>query len=112
MPDVPQLAFPIRVVSNQFVTVEQGSVEDVKSQVHVLALTPPGWFGHGPDDPVSGMGLAGQEHRQQGPDLAEIQRQISEHVPDAAAAVEEDTSALDDGLAKVGVRLRSEPARG
>ena len=108
MTDVPALAFPIRVIAGQFAQVKQGSVDDVKGQVHLLALTPAGWFGHGPADPLSSMGLADQAHRRGGPDVAEIERQIAEHVPDADAAVDTDPSALADGLGILGVRLRTE----
>ena len=112
MTDVPQLAFPVRVVAGQFVQVEQGGVDDVRGQVHLLALTPPGHFGHGPNDPLNSMGLADQAHRQHGPNLAEIDEQITQHVPDAKAALEEDLTALDQGLAKLNVRIRSEGSRG
>jgi hypothetical protein len=107
MTEIPQLSFPLRVVGDTFATVEQGSVADVRSQIHLLVRTPPGWFGHGPDDPLTDMGLGDQAHRKGGADAREIERQILAHVPNAEAVVAEDASALNDGLSVIGVRVGS-----
>lgn len=100
MPDIPQLAFPVRVVNGQLATVEQGSAEDAASQVHVLCLTPQGWLSSNPD-----LGLYEQAHLAGGADGPEIERQISEYVPDAQAAVEEDRDSLNPALSIIGVRI-------
>lgn len=100
MPDIPQLAYPVRVIGGQFATTEQGSPEDAISQIHLLCLTPPGWFAHAP-----AMGLTDQAHRAGSADIGEIERQIAEHVPDADAAVEADASRLNEALSAVGVRV-------
>lgn len=100
MPDIPQLAFPPRMVNGQLATVEQGSVADAAGQVHLLCLTPQGWLTSEPD-----FGLRNQAHLAGGADVAEINRQIASYVPDAEVAITEDPSALDEGLSIVGVRI-------
>jgi hypothetical protein len=105
VPDIPQLAFPIRVDGNQVAVIEQGSAVDVVGQVQVLCLTPPGWLTH--DDFVRGFGLADQSHRKGGADPGLIEDQIERYVPDAGAAVDERPDALNAALSLVGVRLAS-----
>ena len=101
MPDVPQqIAFPPRVINGRLAEVEQGSVEDVAGQVHLLCVTPRGWLTSVPE-----LGLSQQAHLAGGADLEEIQSQIATYVPDAEAAVDEDPSALNAGLETVGVRV-------
>lgn len=101
MPDTVQtLAFPVRVTGTTIAAVEQASIDDVTGQVHMLVLTPPGWF-----DSAPGFGLADQAHLPGGPDVGEIERQIAEHVPDAPAAVTERPDALNPALALVGVQI-------
>lgn len=101
MPDIPQqLAFPARVVNDRLVTVDQASIDDVVGQAYVLVLTPQGWLEGTPD-----FGLADQAHRAGGADHTEIERQLSEHVPDAVAAVTEQPDALNPALSLVGVKI-------
>lgn len=100
MPDIAQIAFPVRVVNGQVAVVEQGSVEDAASQVHVLVLTPQGWLSSNPD-----FGLYEQAHLAGGADGPEIERQIADYVPDAEAAVEEDRDSLNPALSVIGVRI-------
>ena len=103
MPDIPQLAFPIRVEGNHVAVVEQGSVDDIVGQVWTLCLTPPGWLTH--DDEVREFGLADQAHRQGGADASLIEQQITRFVPDAEVVVDEQPDALDPALSLVGVRI-------
>jgi len=103
MPDIPQLAFPIRAEGGQIATVEQGSADDVLAQVHVLCLTPPGWLTH--DDEVREFGLADQAHRQGGADVGLIETQIARFVPDAEAAVDERMEDFNGVLSIVGVKV-------
>lgn len=105
MTDIPQLAFPIRIEGHQVAVVEQGSVDDVVGQVHVLCLTPPGWLTH--DEDVREFGLQDQAHRMGGADAALISSQISRFVPDADAIVDEHPDALNPALSLVGVRIAS-----
>lgn len=100
MPEIPTIAFPPRVINGELATLEQGSGADVAGQVHLLCLTPQGWLSSIPD-----FGLAEQSHRAGGADLQELQRQIATYVPDADAALDEDPSALNEGLSVVGVRI-------
>lgn len=100
MPDIAQIAFPPRVVNGQLASVEQGSVEDITGQIHLLCLTPQGWLPSIPD-----FGLYPQQHLAGGADLTEIQRQISLYVPDAEDTIESDPASLNQALSIVGVRV-------
>lgn len=104
MPDGPQqIAFPPRLVNGQVLEIDQGTVEDVAGQVHLLCVTPYGWLTTTTE--ARDFGLANQAHLAGGADLDEITRQIDTHVPDAAELIEEDASALDAGLETIGVRV-------
>lgn len=98
MPD--QIAFPVTVVGGQLQTVEDGTDTEVGMEVEILCLTPQGWF-----PGLPGFGLADQAFRKGGADVAEIERQIAEWVPDAEATAEHDISALDAGLDRIGVKV-------
>jgi hypothetical protein len=101
MSDVPQqIAFPPRVIGGQLATVDQGDIDDIAGQVHLLCVTPRGWLAGVPD-----FGLSDQAHLTGGADVGEIERQIATFVPDAAAVLDEDPSALDAGLEVIGVRV-------
>jgi hypothetical protein len=102
VPDIPQIALPLRVANGTLVTVEQGSVDDARGQVLALAVTPPGWLTL--DDDARAFGLADQAHAEV-IDTDYIDQQIAEHVPDAAAVVFEQRDALDAELSLVGVRI-------
>lgn len=101
MGKISQIAFPPRIVNGQLATVDQGFVEDVAGQVHLLCLTPQGFFPPPHDD----FGLYDQAHLAGGADVDEIERQIAEYVPDAEAVIDEDPSALDAGLEVLSVRV-------
>lgn len=102
MPDQPQqLAFPPRVVNGRLLEVDQGDVDDVAGRVHLLCLTPQGYF----PPPLADLGLYSQAHLAGGADVGEIERQIAKYVPDAEAVVDEDPTALDAGLEVLGVRV-------
>jgi hypothetical protein len=102
VPDAPQqIAFPPRVINGRILEVDQGDIDDIAGQVHLLCLTPQGWFA----PPLEDLGLYDQAHLAGGADVQEIERQIGEYVPDAEAVVEEDPSALDVGLEVLGVRV-------
>jgi hypothetical protein len=104
MPNITQqLAFPVRVVNGRFVTIDQGSLDDVVGQAHVLVLTPRGWLDRLPD-----FGLADQAHRAGGADETEIERQLAEYVPDARTAVSEQPDAFNPALSLVGVQIRTD----
>lgn len=100
MTEIPQLALPLRLAGTRLAELEQGSRRDLQQRVAVLCLTPLGWLDNEP-----GFGLADQTFRKTGPDLPEIERQIATYVPEADALVTEDVSALNEGLARVGVRV-------
>lgn len=103
MPDVPQqFSVPFRFENGKPAVTEQGTSRELADRVTVLCHTPPGWL-----DGREGFGLADQRFRRGGADLLEIEQQITEWVPDAAKAVEQDLTALDEGLAFVGVQVRS-----
>lgn len=103
MPDIPQLAFPLRVDGHQVATVEQGSAADMVGQITVLCLTPPGWLTH--DDEVREFGLQDQAHREGGADASLIESQIARYVPEAQAAADEHPDAVNAALSLVGVRI-------
>jgi hypothetical protein len=101
MPD--QFRFPFQTINGQLATVDQDSTADVVGQAHALLLTPPGYFTRQPD-----LGLNDQAHRQGGPDVAEVQRQLDLYVPDAASVTEEDASRLGElpSVGAINVRVR------
>jgi hypothetical protein len=78
------LAFPLRVVGGQPVTVDSDSVEAVEDQVEIVLRTPRGTFEAQPEtglyDLVGAMGPIG-------PDLLEV---IAESVPNADMVAVED----------------------
>lgn len=103
MADIVQtLAFPVRLANNRIVTTDQASPADVQGQIHVMILTPPGWLDR---EPYDDFGLYDQAHLSGGADIAEVERQISEHVPDAVAAVSEDPAALNPALSLLRVQI-------
>lgn len=103
MPDIPQLAFPPKVIDGQFQTVEQGSTTDIVGQVHLLCLTPRGWFTQ--TDRDRDMGLYDQAHLKGGADMPEIARQIDTYVPDAQDTLDGQLDQLNPALAVVNVRI-------
>ena len=105
MPDVPTIAFPLRVVNGQLLEVEQGQAADVAGQVTILVHTPPGWLGLDEDDPAREFGLADQAHQAGGPDTAVIEEQIAAHIPDLDVAVDSHFDEVNQALARVGVKL-------
>lgn len=105
MPDIPQLAFPIRVEGNQVAVVKQGSVQDALAQVWTLCLTPPGWLSH--DDDVREFGLASQEHIEGGADPSYVADQITRFVPDADTHIDVHPDLFNPALSLVGVRIAS-----
>lgn len=102
MPDVPQLAIPLRVVNGQLLEVEQGEADDLTGRVSVLCRTPPGWL-----DDRPGFGLADQAFPKGGADVSYVGRQLQEWVPEAAAAAQHDPSLLDAGLDYLGLQVRA-----
>jgi hypothetical protein len=105
MPDIPQFKLPLQLAPNgDLQTIEQDTDQELAQRVTVLCVTPPGTL-----PTARGFGLADQTFRRGGPDTREIERQIAEHVPDALALVETDLSALDDALARVGVKVGARP---
>ncbi len=102
MPAPQQFSVPFRFENGQPATVEQGTPRELADRVNVLCRTPPGWL-----DGREGFGLADQRFRRAGADLLEVEQQITEWVPEAAKAVEQDLASLDEGLAFLGVQVRS-----
>lgn len=102
MPDPEQFATPLQVINGTFLARPQGSSLELADRVNVLCHTPPGWLDDSP-----GFGLADQRFRRGGADLDEISRQISEWVPDAIAAIDEDPSRIDAGLDYLGIQVAS-----
>lgn len=100
MADSHDLALPVRVQDGTFVTVEQGSLDDIAQRVEVLLRTPLGWLASEPD-----FGVTDQSHQAGGVDVTEVEEQIATWVPDADALVEQDPDALNEALAIVGVRI-------
>jgi hypothetical protein len=100
MPEIPQLDWPLRVINGEIATVEQGTPQDALAQTYVLVTTPQGWLTSNPD-----FGLYEQAHLSGGADAQEIERQLTEYVPDATAAVTEQPDALNPALSIVGVRI-------
>lgn len=103
MPDIPQLAFPPRVVNGELATVEQGTGADIIGQVHLLCLTPHGWFTQTDSD--RDMGLYDQAHLAGGADMTEIARQIDTYVPDAQEALDGQLDQLNPALSVVNARI-------
>lgn len=103
MPDIPTLAFPLRVVNGQYATTEQGGADDLIGQVHVMCLTPHGWLAQTDDD--RDFGLYPQQHRAGGADVQEIQRQITKYTPDAQDALDGQLDRLNPALASVNVQI-------
>jgi hypothetical protein len=101
-PTVPQLRLPLQLDpgTGDLAVIAEGSALDNAQRVAVLLSTPRGWFDAAPD-----FGLSEQAHREGGPDLAEIDRQISTYVPEADQLATEDLSMLNDALALIGVRV-------
>lgn len=95
-----QIAFPVTVTGGEIQLVEDGTNTEVGMEVEILCLTPQGWF-----PGIPGFGLADQAFRKGGADTTEIERQISQWVPDAEAVAEHDVTALDAGLDRVGVKV-------
>jgi hypothetical protein len=104
MADVHHLSFPLRLAPDgDFVTVEQGTPEEVAEQVRALVSTPPGWS----DEPgLEEMGLEHQAFLQGGANADEIERVIVDYVPDFAGAVSERPDVFDESLRHVGVEVR------
>ena len=102
MPDIPAWKFPLELDANGGLReVEQGSVDDIISRVHVLILTPPGWLDSLPD-----FGLADQAHREGGADIPTVEDQLDRYIgDDIAIAVEEDLEALNDALSVLDIRI-------
>lgn len=94
------LQFPLLLVNGRFATFEQGSPKDVAQCVAVLMRTPRGFRDDLPD-----LGIDRLAFRRNGPDLDEIERQITTYEPRAVALVESDPSLLEDALSEVGVKL-------
>lgn len=100
MPDVPQFSLPLRLQGTDFATVEQDSSQELADRVNILVRTPPGWL-----DGAPGFGLADQQFRKGGADIAEVGRQIDTWVPDAGAVLEHDPTGLDEALDLLGIRV-------
>lgn len=102
MADVPQFAFPPRIVNGRLLEVEQGQGDDLTGRVNVLCRTPPGWL-----DSRPGFGLADQVFRKGGADVSYVSQQLQAWVPDAAATAAHDRSVLDHGLDYLGLQVRA-----
>lgn len=101
--EIPHIRFPLALAPDgDFAVVEQRSGDDTAQQIMALMRTPVGWS----DEPdLAEMGLTEQAFYMGGADLAEIEAQIREYVPDFDGAVSEAPDAIDEALSIVNVRL-------
>jgi phage baseplate assembly protein W len=87
-PEIPHLAFPLRLDGGSFAVVEQDTVEDVRQCVHVLLRTPLGIRPLAPevgvDDPTFTEGVDGDA----------LAAQLEEQEPRAVVTVT--TSPIDE----------------
>lgn len=99
--DPVDLRFPIQQVDGDLATVPVGSPDEIVQCVKAIIRTPRGWR-----DAIPDLGLAGQLYRKGGPDVNEINRQLTTYEPRVESLVQQDPSRLNDAISLLGVRLQ------
>lgn len=100
MARVPHIAYPVRFVAGQIVTVDQDSVDEVLQAVRSVLAYRPGQRTSVPD-----FGTPDQAFVEGGADLAVIREAIERWEPRALARLEADPSSLDDLVSRVVVEV-------
>jgi hypothetical protein len=88
------LAFPFRLENGALATVEQDTVEEVTQNVHVLALTPVGFFEHDPE-----IGVEDPLFIQLPVQVEDFEEAVARFEPRAVVAIGDD---VDDAMIALG----------
>lgn len=97
-PDVPRLAWPLRLVGGRFATVEQDSDDDIAQCIKAIVQTSPGERADLPD-----MGLADPVFEEQPLDVDALREMVARHEPRAAITATATTDPIDTALAELGI---------
>lgn len=100
MPDVPRLAWPLRLDTSTggLAVVEQDSPEDITQCLHAIANTTPGDRPDAPD-----MGIEDPTFGEQPLDLEDIRETFAQHEPRVTVLATTHADELDQALADIGI---------
>lgn len=107
MPELPHLAWPVRLAGTSLAVLEQDSLEEVTQCVAVLASIPAGTYIDTPE-----LGWEDPTFTEGGPSAEHLAAAISEFEPRAAATIEKPSTpselAAGTGRLRVSVSLTEE----